>query len=469
MSPSAQAQELPKLALPRKPVYLKVKEEINFFELFSRIEGDCTYCFLLESLDLGNPNARYDVIGFAPEALLWADSAQLFWQKEGESPIAIPPKVSGENPYETIAKWMPQDSISRNYAGGLVGYLGYDASNFFETVLALRWHKHFAPLFFGLYTDGLIYDKLTGEILYFYYNNNRMDLVKEYLGSRASSQLASAFRAKSQGFSCTQARHKEMLSETLEEIKAGKTFQCQIGFQENYEVQGKAIAFYKELAKINPSPHMYYMKFDKKVLIGASPELIFRLQQKEIESFPLAGTKGRSHEKNADMELARQLLNDPKEIAEHNMLVDLHRNDIGRASRFASVRVRRLMDIKKFSHVQHISSEIVGLLHRDYDMFSGLAASFPAGTLSGAPKIESMKIIERLEQSPRGPYGGAVGHFGLNGDCTFAIPIRTFFVHGEEAFARASGGIVYDSSAENEYLEIQRKLAAIKQAMGKFI
>ena len=463
MSKTVIAQRLPKLELPRKPVYLQVKEDINFFDLFLRIENDCSHCFLLESLDLANPQSRYDVIGFAPEALLWAGADRLFWQKEGESLIEIPSK----NPYQSLAEWMPQNIISRNYAGGLVGYLGYDASNFFEPVLALKYHEHFAPLFFGLYTDGLIYDKFTGEIFYFYYSKNRLDLVKEYLGSQ--TKALPSFRAKSLGFSCTRARHKEMAAEVLEEIKAGKSFQCQIGFQENYELEGKPLPFYEELRQVNPSPHMYYMKFDKNILIGSSPELVFRLQQKEMESFPLAGTTARAPEKNADMQLARQLLNDPKEIAEHNMLVDLHRNDIGRAARFASVRVRRLMDIKKFSHVQHISSEVVGLIRRDYDMFSGLAATFPAGTLSGAPKIESMKIIERLEQSPRGPYGGAVGHFAFNGDCTFAIPIRTFFVHGAQGFARASGGIVYDSTAENEYLEIQRKLAVISQTMEKFI
>ena len=468
MNKTAQSQELPKLELPRKPVYLKVEEDINFFELFLRIENDCSHCFLLESLDLGNPHSRYDVIGFAPEALLWAKADRLFWQKGGQTsiPIGTPIEIPSKNPYQSLTKWMPQNIISRNYAGGLVGYLAYDASNFFEPVLDLQYHEHFAPFLFGLYTDGLVYDKLTGETFYFYYTKKRLNLVKEWLGSQAKSTLS--FKAKRQGFSRTQTQHKEMVAEVLEEIKAGNTFQCQIGFQENYELQGKPLAFYKELRQINPSPHMYYMKFDENILVGSSPELVFRLQQKEIESFPLAGTTARAQEKNEDMRLARQLLNDPKEIAEHNMLVDLHRNDIGRAARFGSVRVRRIMDIKKFSHVQHISSEVVGLLHRDYDMFSGLAAAFPAGTLSGAPKIESMKIIERLEQSPRGPYGGAVGHFAFNGDCTFAIPIRTFFAHGQQGFMRASGGIVYDSLAENEYLEIQRKLAALSQAMEKF-
>ena len=462
----AEAKTLPKLNLPRKPVYLKVKEDTNFFELFLQIENDCSHCFLFESLDSANSLSRYDVIGFMPEALLWAGAKNLFWQKEGETPIQIPTS----NPYKSLAKWMPQNIISRDYAGGLVGYLAYDASNFFESSLALNYHEHFPPLYFGLYTDGLTYDKMTGETFYFYYGKNRIQLVKEWIKSQRHSKtsFSSKFLAKSMGFSITRAQHKEIFSSVMEEIRLGNTFQCQIGFQENYELQGKTLAFYKELCHINPSPHMYYMKFDEKVLVGASPELLFRLQQKEIESFPLAGTIGRSQKKLEDLKLARKLLNDPKEIAEHNMLVDLHRNDIGRVARFGSVRVRRLMDVKKFSHVQHISSEVLALIHREHDMFSGLAATFPAGTLSGAPKIESMKIIERLELSPRGPYGGAVGHFAFNGDCTFAIPIRTFFVYGNQGFARASGGIVYDSVAEKEYEEIERKLAATRQALGKF-
>ena len=151
------------------------------------------------------------------------------------------------------------------------------------------------------------------------------------------------------------------------------------------------------------------------------------------------------------------------------MLVDLHRNDLGRVAQFGTVKVRKLMDIKKFSHIQHISSEVTGILQKGEDMFSGLASSFPAGTLSGAPKIESMKIIRNTEKKPRGIYGGAVGHFGFNGNCTFAIPIRSLFIAGNYAYSQASGGIVYDSTPENEYDEIRRKSAAIEKVMESFL
>lgn len=185
-----------------------------------------------------------------------------------------------------------------------------------------------------------------------------------------------------------------------------------------------------------------------------------------METFPLAGTAKRGKTAAEDQELARRLLNDPKEIAEHNMLVDLHRNDLGRVAKFGTVKVRSLMDIKKFSHVQHISSEISGVIKEGEDMFSALAASFPAGTLTGAPKIESMKIINRIENVPRGPYGGAVGHFGFDGNCTFAISIRSLFVSGDYAFAQTSGGVVLDSDPEKEYEEIENKLAGMRKALN---
>jgi anthranilate synthase component 1 len=211
---------------------------------------------------------------------------------------------------------------------------------------------------------------------------------------------------------------------------------------------------------------MYYVRTGRNTLIGASPELIFSLQGSQMETRPIAGSIRRGKTKVEDVALARQLLNDPKEIAEHSMLVDLHRNDLGRVATFGSVYVKELMQIKKFSHIQHIESIVRGQMKPSEDMFSALAANFPMGTVTGAPKIESMKIIDRNEPEPRGPYAGGVGHFGFNGDCTFAVTLRSLFIAGEDAFAQTSGGIVYDSLANNEYDEIQRKLAAMKQVLS---
>jgi len=267
----------------------------------------------------------------------------------------------------------------------------------------------------------------------------------------------------------TQADHASAVMKVKQDIIEGKIFQTEVGFKKRFRLEGDTINIYEQLREVNPSPQMYYVKFGDQKLIGASPELLFRLRQGEMETFPLAGTTKRGATAVEDQQLARTLLNDPKEIAEHNMIVDLHRNDIGRVARFGTVKVRSLMDIKRFSHVQHISSEIVGIMSEEHDMFSALASNFPAGTLTGAPKIEAMTIIDELESDGRGPYGGAVGHFSFNGDCTFAIPIRTVFANGEKAYVQTCGGNVYDSNAEDEYEEIRRKFAGTKKVLDQFI
>ncbi len=442
--------------LPSKPFYVRLPD-LDFFDLFLRIEAAYDHCFLLESLGEWTSDSRYSVIGFDPEKVLRGTVDGLF---VGDQLIPSP------NPYELLHEFIPTGIISRNYCGGLVGYLGYDATRFFEPSVELRSHPDFDAFVFGVYTDGLIHDSMTGETYYFYYRLDRSEDVRRLLGMPSRTLRT---RVRALGDSVDREKHARMVERTREEILLGNTFQCQIGFRSDFEIHGDALSIYKTLRSINPSPHMFYVKAADRILLGASPELVFRLRQGEMETFPLAGTIRRGGDSTEDRRLARELLNNPKEIAEHNMLVDLHRNDLGRVARPGTVKVRRLMDIKRFSHVQHISSEVVGIIERDHDMFSGLAATFPAGTLSGAPKIESMKIIERVEEDPRGPYGGAVGHFGFNGDCTFAIPIRSMFARGTRAFIRASGGIVFDSTAEGEYAEIQAKLAGMRKALAPFI
>jgi anthranilate synthase component 1 len=214
---------------------------------------------------------------------------------------------------------------------------------------------------------------------------------------------------------------------------------------------------------------MFYFKSGEQVILGASPELLFRLNQGFMQSSPLAGTILRGKNPEEDTKLARQLLNDPKEIAEHNMLVDMHRNDIGRVAKFGTVRIARLMEVKKFALVQHISSDITGIIKDDEDMFSALASNFPMGTLSGAPKIESMKIIARNEKVARGPYGGGFGIFGLNGDCNFCGILRSLYIKNKKAYSQTSAGIVFDSQPDKEYQEVENKLMGIKRVLENFM
>jgi anthranilate synthase component 1 len=211
---------------------------------------------------------------------------------------------------------------------------------------------------------------------------------------------------------------------------------------------------------------MYYLKFDKKKIIGASPELLFSVRDGEMTSGPLAGTTRRGKNAKEDQQLVRELLNNPKERAEHNMIVDMHRNDMGRVAKFGTVKIRNLMTIKRFSHVQHISSEVTGLMSPTEDMFSGLASNFPMPTVCGTPRVETVKIIDANEATARGPYGGGVGHFGFNGDCTFALALRSFFVSGNYGYTQTSSGIVADSVAEKEYEEVRNKLAAMRKVLA---
>lgn len=446
-------KNLPKIQIGKKPNYLKFGEDMDFYALFEKIEREFKTCFILESLGEEEKFSRYSIIGFDPKYIISARGNNL--------------KVDGktyevENPYYALREMMPEETIARSYAGGLIGYLNYDAINYMEPSINVKVHPLFDQFMFGVYTDGLIFDKLTNELFYFYYNINRIGTIKKLLKNKVKKESLSV---KFINDGMTEKEHQDIVKKVKKQIISGNTFQCEVGFKSEYEIKGNALNIYENLRKVNPSPFMYYIKFDEKKIIGASPELLFSLREGEMTTKPLAGTTSRGKNEDEDRRLARVLLNDSKEKAEHNMLVDMHRNDIGRVARFGTVRVRDLMAIKKFSHVQHISSEVTGIINSDEDMFSCLASNFPMGTVCGTPKVETIKIIDKNEPEARGPYGGGVGQFGFNGNCTFALALRTLFISDNYAYTQTSGGIVYDSIAKKEYEEIQRKLAAMKKTL----
>ena len=454
----------PKIKIEGKPKYINIGNGQSFFELFRKIEKSFSNCFLFESLGEESNISRYHIIGFDPKYLLYSeDKSELILEN---TKSAEKHKFTCENPYLKLRDIIPQNVISRKYAGGLVGFISYDSINYFENSLNIKKNKNFECFKFGIFLDGLIYDQMTGEIFYYFYEESRITEIEKILKKKLSSNKN--VKTKFLRDSMTKEEHRKTVLKIKDDIKNGLIFQCEVGFKSHYEIEGDLTEIYSKLRSLNPSPHMYFMKFMDQVIIGASPELLFRLKNGEMETFPLAGTTKRGANKVEDLKLARELLNDAKEIAEHNMLVDLHRNDLGKVSKFGTVKVRNLMDIKKYSHVQHISSEIAGIIDEHEDMFSALASNFPAGTLSGAPKIEAMKIINEIEEDGRGPYGGAIGQFGFNGDCTFAIPIRSIFIKGTKAYAQTCGGNVYDSDPDKEYLEIERKLAAMKTVLNSF-
>jgi anthranilate synthase component 1 len=507
--------DFPKINLPRKPHYTKITQDVDFFELFKVIEKEHENCFLLESLG-GEGSERYFVLGFDP-SMIFAAKKNILSITDTQKNTTTDYDV--ENPYYTLQEILPQDILTRNYAGGLVGFLNYEAINYFESVMNLDEHEDFENFKFGLYLDGLVLDKMTGEIFYFYYEIDRSDEVIQLIRSLklqketkfpsvggvaepsedgvvynsqnttspsqssgtppqeennfpSHSELVSESNPKVSvkflGDSLNKEDYTKVVLNTIEEIKNGNSFQAEAGFKSLFEITGDKLLIYEKLREVNPSPFMFYNKFGDQVILGASPELLFRMKEGFMQSSPLAGTIVRGKNELEDTRLARELLNDPKEIAEHNMLVDMHRNDIGRVAKFGTVRVAKLMEIKKFALVQHISSDITGIAKDDVDMFDALASNFPMGTLSGAPKIESMKIIAANEKTPRGPYGGGFGLFALNGDCHFCGILRSLYIKGDKAYSQTSAGIVFDSKPDKEYQEIEDKLAAMKRVLEEF-
>ena len=252
----------------------------------------------------------------------------------------------------------------------------------------------------------------------------------------------------------------------VEYIRAGDIFQVVISRRMHRRTQAQPFDIYRTLRRVNPSPYMFYLELpDGLRLIGSSPEVLIRVDGGAIESRPLAGTRPRGATHAEDKALAEDLLADPKERAEHVMLVDLARNDLGRVCRFGTVTTPTLMEIERYSHVMHIVSEVRGELSPSLDAFDVLRARFPAGTVSGAPKVRAMEIIEELEPERRGPYAGAVGYFGFSGNMDTCITLRTIIMQGDRAFLQAGAGIVADSDPSREYEETTNKLEALSQAL----
>ena len=307
---------LPKLDIPSKPFYIKIEEKIDFLQLFRNIDQKNDFCFFLESLGDPNPDSRHAVIGFDPK---WIINARKNFLHCYDTQTKKEVSYKTKQPYQEVANWFLNREnyvISRNYAGGLVGYLSYEAIELFEPTLSLKHDEHF-PLFeFGVYTDGIVHDRLTDEFIYFYYLENRIEKVKDFIHQKSERIAKPQFQDL--GYSHSKSEHAAMLQKASKEIKQGNTFQCQIGLKKdllfkNYD-ETKAISqqynifsIYDKLRLLNPSPHSFYMKFNKRILLGASPELILRLRQGELESYPLAGTIHRSKNLKEDQKLLQQL------------------------------------------------------------------------------------------------------------------------------------------------------------------
>ncbi|MBE9561600.1 MAG: anthranilate synthase component I family protein [Proteobacteria bacterium] len=447
--------------------------DIDFYKLFAALKPRFTNCYFLESLSLPRHQDRYYTIGFSPDIIFTAKGNKISLSGKADviamtTGLKDRTEVSYEldNPYEFLRKQFDFNATCDPHQGGLIGYASHEAVNYFEPSLNLAEHDDFSTFKFGLYTDGLLYDTTTGKLTYYYFYQDRSEQIKSILANLDSYEIPTELESvKFTGHSVTKEEFIKAVEVTKEKIRQGYSFQAEVGFKSHYEIRGDKLAIYNKLRQINPSPYMFYVKFGQEELLGASPEILISCKQSMVLTTPTAGTTVRGKTHDEDVQLARKLLSDPKEIAEHNMLVDLHRNDISRICQPGTVKISDLMYIIKFSHVQHIVSDVVGFLDNSKNAFDVLATILPGGVVTGAPKIETIKIIDENESSPRGPYGGAVGRFSMSGDCDFCLPIRSIFCYGDKCYAQTSAGVVYDSVPEKEYAEVTHKLAAMKQAL----
>jgi anthranilate synthase component 1 len=393
------------------------------------------------------------------------------------------------DPLESIKKILsaykpvPDPALPRFY-GGAVGYMGYDVVRFFEELPDRGKDGLDLPDIFFMLTDTLvIFDNIThmikvvsnahieGKSITAAYKEatNKIDAIVKKLrrgvGSRKSGVRRKSRKASKLASNFTQPEYEQAVLKAKEYIKAGDIFQVVPSQRFHTTISAEPFEVYRALRLINPSPYMYFLRCGDATIVGASPEVMVRLEGDRIELRPIAGTRRRGATEDEDKALEQDLLADPKERAEHIMLVDLGRNDVGRVSEPGSVNVSELMVIERYSHVMHIVSNVRGTLSRGNNSYDVIRACFPAGTVSGAPKIRAMEIIEELEPTRRGPYAGAVGYFGFSGNMDTCITIRTLVIKEGVAYIQAGGGVVADSDPAAEYQETVNKARAMMRAV----
>ena len=442
----------------------KLATSENQFELFKKLYSLYDKVFILESLIGPKELAEMSIIGFDPEVTVTCDSKKFVVRdRKGRVVKSSPVK----EPLSQLRELMPTVNDERfRYIGGAVGYINYDAVRFWES-LPVKGKKssNFPLLEFGIYQDGILYNHKENQAYYFFLGKSRLPEVERRMKNVRSKTTRFSYSTPRRNM--TEQRFVKMVKKAKHYVYEGDVFQVVLAKSMKFTIKGSLIDLYASLREVNPSPYMYLLKMCDRCIIGSSPEMLIRVTKDYVETFPIAGTRPIVEDEKRNDELRQDLLKDEKELAEHTMLVDLARNDIGRVCEFGTVRVNELMTVKRFSHVQHIVSHVVGRLQKSYDSYDALRAVFPAGTVSGAPKVRAMEIIDELEPTLRGPYAGALGYFSFNGSCDFAITIRSLFVNGKNGYIESGAGIVMDSAPEREWVETEHKANAMLSALKK--
>jgi anthranilate synthase component 1 len=426
----------------------------NQFQIYNKISRNYSHSFLFESLSGPEVLAETSVMGFDPKIIFkgYSDKVEIIENDH----ITI---IETNDPFVELKKLLGKSNDQKyRYLGGAVGVVNYDSIRLVENIS--EENNLVQPIMeFGIYDDGLLYDNVDKKLFYFYHDVNRFDKLI------MSNDSFDEFHSSEVTPNMDKEKFSNIVNKAKQYIHDGDIFQVVLSRKFEFETRGDNLTLYKTLRKLNPSPYMYHLKQDSKTIIGASPEMLVRITDDKVETFPIAGTRKITDNEEKNKALSDELIHDEKELAEHTMLVDLGRNDIGRVCKYGTVHPESLMQIKRFSHVQHIVSHVVGNLDSKNDMFDAFQAVFPAGTVSGAPKVRAMQIIDELEAEERGPYAGAVGYFSYNGCCDFAIAIRSIFIENNKGFVQSGAGIVSDSIAENEFKETEHKAGAMLQAL----
>lgn len=471
------------------PVYRKIISDLDTpLTLFAKIAGEESHTFLFESMEGGEKWGRYSFIGFDPLLTFSSKGSQIDIESfAGEIAQEVSSKTNPLESLQTLLESLrafDNEDLPR-FSGGAVGFLGYDMVRFMEEIPCDKEELDFPDSSFMIPRIVLVHDsfKQTVTVICWVakdksvdgrklYNSAiaRIDSVIDILRSPVPvSFLGSSVKGSQTGHDFVSNMEKTefcaMVEKAREYIKSGDIIQVVLSQKFHTKTDLKALDLYRALRHINPSPYLFFLKLGDLVQIGSSPEILVRKEEDAIELRPIAGTRKRGKTKEEDLALEKELLADPKERAEHLMLVDLGRNDVGRVAKGGSVEVTDLLVVERYSHVMHIVSGVTGIIADGKDQFDVMKACFPAGTVSGAPKIRAMEIIDELEPERRGPYAGAVGYFGFSGNMDFCITIRTFVMQGDDLWVQAGAGIVFDSDSEKEYEETINKSMGLRRAV----
>ena len=449
------------LVLKNEPKFLELDIKNSPFRIFKKICKEFDHCFIFESLDGPKELVESSIIGFDPKFTIKCKLRSLHLYDKNKEIY----KQRIKDPLEVIRNYFPSvKNRQYRYVGGLVGFFCYEAIRFWENIPIKKDLKY--PLCeLGWYEDGIVFDHKKNKLEYFYYDKSRIERIKTIVDTLESNTN----KSKSSYSNLKRSINKKDFEKKVNQIKRhlldGDIFQTVLSKKITFEYKGDSLDLYEQLRRINPSPYMFFVRMGGRSIVGSSPEMLVRVEGRNAVTHPIAGTRPRGRSDEEDQRLAEELKRNEKERAEHVMLVDLGRNDLGRVCEYGSVRVPTFMALERYSHVMHLVSVVEGKLAEDRDRLDALVACFPAGTVSGAPKVRAMQIINALEPVRRGIYAGAVGYLDFAGNLDFCIAIRTIVLERGQAHIQAGAGIVADSNPTAEYEETRDKARAMVRAL----